>query len=174
MFVIRFPETPEFPIFSISGKLRNSDVSDFWKLQTPTFSDIFVLCNHSHFMSSLFTCDSVVSPCFMLLFSFMYSGLLSVPGTYLSHSLVYKYLYSVARKSELRLLSCSPSCLSFPSPLRDLEDLSLTRLLILPTHYSFLDLEILESRIPTLPRTQKSRIPEGFHREQGNTLSPPR
>ena len=77
---------------------------------------------------SLFTCDSIVSPCFMLLFSFMYLGLLSVPGTYLSHSLVYKYLYSVARTPELRLLSCSPSCLSFPSPLRDLEDLSPTPL----------------------------------------------
>ena len=110
----------------------------------------------------------------MLLFSFMYSGLLSVPGTYLSHSLVYKYLYFVARTPELRLLSCSPSCLSFPSPLRDLEDLSLTRLLILPTHYSFLDPEIPESRIPKLTRTRKSGIPEGFHREQGNTLSPPR
>ena len=33
--------------------------------------------------------------------------------------------------------------------------------------------EIPESRIPTLPHTQKSGIPEGFHREQGNTLSPP-
>ena len=53
---------------------------------------------------SLFTCDSVDFPCFMLLFSLMYSGLLSVPGTYLSHSLVYKHLYSVARKPELRLL----------------------------------------------------------------------
>ena len=28
--------------------------------------------------------------------------------------------------------------------------------------------------IPTLPRTRKSGIPEGFHREQGDTLSPPR
>ena len=40
----------------------------------------------------------------------MYSGLLSVPGTYLSHSLVYKHLYSVARIPELRLLL-------FPIPL---------------------------------------------------------
>ena len=43
----------------------------------------------------------------MLLFSLMYSGLLSVPGTTLSHSLVYKYLYSVARIAELRLLPLS-------------------------------------------------------------------
>ena len=42
-------------------KLRNSDVSDFRKLRTPTFSDIFVLCNHSHFMPSPFTGDSVRS-----------------------------------------------------------------------------------------------------------------
>ena len=65
----------------------------------------------------------------------MYSGLLSVPGTYFFHSLAYKYLYSVAKTSELRLLPllllCSPSRLSFPSPLRDLEDLSPTRLLII-------------------------------------------
>ena len=73
----QFPETPD------------SDI--FWLL---------VICS----CISLFTCDSIVFPCFMLLFSFMYSGLLSVPGTYLSHSLVYKYLYSVARTPELRLL----------------------------------------------------------------------
>ena len=87
--------------------------------------------------------------------------------------LSYKYLYSVPRSLELRLLSplllCSPSRLSFPSPLRDLEDLSPTRLLIIFTRYSFPDPEI-----PTLSQTRKSGIPEGFHREQGNTLSPPR
>ena len=124
---------------------------------------------------SLFTCDSIVSPCFMLLFSFMYLGLLSVPGTYLSHSLVYKHLYSVARIPELRLLSCSPSRLSFPSPPRDLEDLSLTRLHHPP--YLLLIFRIRKFRspeIPTLSHTRKSGIPEGFHREQGDTLSPPR
>ena len=61
LLVIRFLETPDFPMFSISGKLRNSDVSDFRKLRTPTFSEIFVLCNHSLFMSSPFTGDSVRS-----------------------------------------------------------------------------------------------------------------
>ena len=61
LLVIRFPETPDFLMFSISGKLRNSDVSDFRKLRTPTFSEIFVLCNHSCFMSSPFTGDSVCS-----------------------------------------------------------------------------------------------------------------
>ena len=61
LLVIRFPETPDFLMFSISGKLRNSDVSDFRKLRTPTFSKIFVLCNHSLFMSSPFTGDSVRS-----------------------------------------------------------------------------------------------------------------
>ena len=40
LLVIRFPETPEFPMFSISGKLWNSDVSDFWKLRTLKFFDI--------------------------------------------------------------------------------------------------------------------------------------
>ena len=30
----------DFPMFSISRKLQNSNISNFWKLQTPTFSDI--------------------------------------------------------------------------------------------------------------------------------------
>ena len=121
-----FRKLRNFPMFSISGKLRNSDVSNFWKLQTPTFFDI----SHS-FMYFTFHLWLRSFPLFYVLFSFMYSGPLSVPGTYLSHSLVYKHLYSVARIPELRLLSllsCSPPRLSFPSPLRDLEDLSLTRL----------------------------------------------
>ena len=83
--------------------------------------------------------------------------------------LSYKYLYSAPRSSELRLLWCPPSRSSFLPPLRDLEDLSPTHLLIISTRYSFLDPEIPESGIPMLPHTQKSRIPEGFHREQGNT-----
>ena len=87
-------------MFSISGKLRNSDVSDFRKLRTPTF---FVI-SHS-FMYFTFHLWLHSFPLFHVLFSFMYSGLLSVPGTYLSHSLVYKHLYSVARIPELRLLS---------------------------------------------------------------------
>ena len=44
-----------------SNTTRNSDVSNFRKLRTPTFSEIFVLCNHSHFMPSPFTGDSVRS-----------------------------------------------------------------------------------------------------------------
>ena len=56
-----FRKLRKFPMFSISGKLRNSDVSDFRKLRTPTFSEIFVLCNHSLIMSSPFTGDSVHS-----------------------------------------------------------------------------------------------------------------
>ena len=86
----------------------------------------------------------------------------------------YRYLHSVARTAELRLLLCSPSRSSFLSPLRDLEDLPLTLLLVPSICYSSLDPEILESGIPTLSCTQKSGIPEGFHREQGDTLSPPR
>ena len=75
--------------------------------------------------------------------------------------LSYKYLYSVPRSPELRLLLFSSS--------------RLTRsLLIISTRYLFPDPEIPESRIPTLSHTQKSGIPEGFHREQGNTLSLPR
>ena len=61
LLVIRFPETPDFPIFSISGKLWNSNISNFQKLQTPTFSEIFILCNSPCFMSSPFTGDSVRS-----------------------------------------------------------------------------------------------------------------
>ena len=100
LLVIQFLETPEFPMFSISGKLRNSDISDFWKLWTPMF---FVI-SHS-FMYFTFYLWLRSFPLFHVLFLFMCSGLLSVPGTYLSHSLVYKHLYSVARIPELRLLS---------------------------------------------------------------------
>ena len=53
--------TPTFPIS------RNSGLQHFLIL-------VILSC------ISLFTCDSIVFPCFMLLFSFMYSGLLSVPG----------------------------------------------------------------------------------------------
>ena len=140
-----FPENSGTPTFLISG---NSRLRCF-----------LILVIHS--CISLFTCDSIVSPCFMLLFSFIYSGLLSVPGTSLFHSLAYKYLYSVARSSELRLL--------FSIPL-----ISLVLSFLSSTRYYFPDLEILESRIPTLTHTRKSGIPEGFHRKQGNTLSPPR
>ena len=103
LLVVRFPETPEFLMFSISRKLRNSDVSDFWKLQTPTF---FVI-SHS-FMYFTFHLWLRSFPLFHVLFSFMYSGLLSVPGTYLSHSLVYKYLYSVARITRIKITIMSP------------------------------------------------------------------
>ena len=138
-----FPENSGTPTFLISG---NSGLRCFL---------ILVICSYI----SLFTCDSVVFPCFMLLFSFMYSGLLSVPGTYLSHSLVYKYLYSVARTPELRLLSCSPSCLSFPPPLRDLEDLSHTRLLIILLVTRFPDPEIPESGNSHAPSNSEIRDP---------------
>ena len=151
-----FRKTPEFPMFSISGKLRNSDVSNFWKLRTPTF---FVI-SHS-FMYFTFHLWLHSFPLFHILFSFMYSGLLSVPSTYLFHSLVYKHLYSVARIPELRLLFLSHSSDS-SSPW---------------SPYSLLVFQIRKFRspeIPTLPHTRKSGIPEGFHREQGDTLSPPR
>ena len=144
LLVIQFPETLEFLMFSISGKLR-----------TLTFFDI----SHS-FMYFTFHLWLRSFLLFHVLFSFMYSGLLSVPGTSLFHSLAYKYLYSVARSSELRLL--------FSIPL-----ISLVLSFLSSTHYSFPDLEIPESGIPMLPHTRKSGIPEGFYREQGNTLSPP-
>ena len=92
-----FPENSGTLMFLISG---NSGLRCF-----------LILVTHS--CISHFTCDSLVFPCFMLLFSLMYSGLLSVPSTTLSHSLVYKHLYSVARTSELRLLLSSPSCPSW-------------------------------------------------------------
>ena len=126
LLVIRFLETLEFPMFSISGKLQNSDVSDFRKLRTPKFFDI----SHS-FMYFTFHLWLRSFPLFHVLFSFMYSGLLSVPSTYLSHSLVYKHLYSVARILELRLLLSLISSFALLSPLRDLEDLSPARLLII-------------------------------------------
>ena len=82
-----FPENSGTPTFLISG---NSGLRCF-----------LLLVIHS--CISPFTCDSIVSPLFHVLFSFMYSGLLSVPGTYLSHSLVYKYLYSVDRRSRIKI-----------------------------------------------------------------------
>ena len=113
LLVIRFPETPEFPMFSISRKLQNSDISNFRKLRTPTFFDI----SHSfmYFTFHLWLCSF---PLFHVLFLFMYSGLLSVPGTYLSHSLVYKHLYSVARISRIKITtSAIMSSISFLVPL---------------------------------------------------------
>jgi len=65
--------------------------------------------------------------------------------------------------SELRLLA--PICLSSSSHLPPLSHTCLR---------NFQNSGNMESRISTLPHTQKSRILEGFHREQGNTLSPPR
>ena len=110
LLVIWFPETPEFPIFSISRKLQNSDVSDFRKLRTPTFFDI----SHS-FMYFTFHLWLHSFPLFHVLFLFMYSGPLSGPGTYLSHSLVYKHLYSIARKSRIKITIMFP--ISFLVPL---------------------------------------------------------
>ena len=55
-----FPENSRTPMFPISG---NSRLQHF---------PILVI----HVCISHFTCDSLVSPCFMLLFSLMYSGLL--------------------------------------------------------------------------------------------------
>ena len=87
-----FPENSGTPTFPISG---NSGLRRF-----------FVI-SHS-FMYFIFHLWLRSSPLFHVLFSFMYSGLLSVPGTYLSHSLVYKHLYSIARIPELRLLFSIP------------------------------------------------------------------
>ena len=99
LLVIQFLETPEFPMFSISGKLRNSDVSNFRKIRTLTF---FVI-SHSfmYFTFHLWLCSF---PLFHVIILTYVLRSLSVPGTYLSHSLVYKHLYSVARIPELRLL----------------------------------------------------------------------
>ena len=55
-----FPENSGTPMFLISGNSR---------LQHFLILVIHVCISH-------FTCDSLVSPCFMLLFSLMYSGLL--------------------------------------------------------------------------------------------------
>ena len=66
LLVIRFPKTLEFPMFSISGKLQNSDISDFqklWnsdipnfqKLQAPKFFDI----SHSFMYFVMFGSDQI-------------------------------------------------------------------------------------------------------------------
>ena len=136
---------------TISGKLRNSDVSDFWKLRTLMF---FVI---SHlFMYFTFHLWLRSFPLFHVIILTYVLRSLSVPGTYLSHSLVYKHLYSVDRITRIKI--------TIPLALVLLV-LSLSSLLVT----CFPDLEI-----PTLTRTRKSGIPEGFHREQGNTLSLPR
>ena len=44
LLVIRFLETPDFPMFSISRKLWNSDVSDFWKLLGSNLGPILSFC----------------------------------------------------------------------------------------------------------------------------------
>ena len=93
-----FPENSRTPTFPISG---NSGLRRFLLL---------VICS----CISLFTCDSIVFPCFMLLFCLCTQVSFSVPGTNLFHSLVYKYLYSVPRSSELRLLLLFPSSHSSP------------------------------------------------------------
>ena len=106
---------------------------------------------------SLFTCDSVVFPCFMLLFSFIYSGLLSVPGTSLFHSLAYKYLYSVARTAELRLLLFlfhSSDSSSLWSPL-------------LVTHF-----RIWKFRSPEFPRSLALGNPGSLRDSTGNRAIP--
>ena len=74
LLVIQFLETPDFPIFPFpenSGTLTfpisgNSGLRHFLSL---------VICS----CISPFTCDSVVFPCFMLLFSLMYSDLSLYP-----------------------------------------------------------------------------------------------
>jgi len=101
--------------------------------------------------------------CPTLLSSLMSSQILTRLSFRFSEPLVYIFLVVCNITLELRLL-CLP-CSTHP-------------LLDLFPPYSFPTLpetpEIPESGIPTLPRTRKSGIPEGFHREQGNTLSPPR
>ena len=147
LLVIWFLETPEFPMFSISGKLWNSDLSNFRKLWTPTFFDI----SHS-FMYFTFHLWLHSFPLFHVLFSFMYSGLLSVPGTYLFHSLAYKYLYSVTKKSELRLLLFPSSCLTHP---------------LLPLIYS-----LLIFRIQKFPRSLALGNPGSLRDSTGNRAIP--
>ena len=151
------------PTFLISG---NSGLRHF-----PIFS-YYVITLISCLHLSLVTPSTVVSTSlspdlqfplpYFIVFAYVTQIPFSVPGTTPFHSLVYKYLYSVPRSAELRLLLLFPFLVS------------LVLSLISSTHYSFLDPEIPESRIPTLSCTQKSGIPEGFHREQGNTLSLPR
>ena len=89
-----FPEHSGTPTFLIS---RNSGLRHFLLL---------VICS----CISHFTCDSSISPCFIYCSHLCTQVYFSVPGTTMFHSLVYNHLYSVARRSELRLLLlCSPS-----------------------------------------------------------------
>ena len=123
-----FPENSGTPTFPIS---RNSGLRRF----------LLLVINSC---ISPFTCDSVVSPCFMY-YSRLCTQVFSLYPVHTCPTPFYKHLYSVARIPELRLLLCPPSRSSFLSPLRDLKDLSPTRLLIIPTRYLFPDPEIPES-----------------------------
>ena len=131
-------------MFSISRKLRNSDVSVFRKLQTPTFfviSHSFIYFTFHLWLRSL--------PLFHVIILAYILRSLSVPGTYLSHSLVYKHLYSVARITRIKITTPTTiiSISSFVLSLL-LEILKISLPLAYsssPTRYSFPDPEILES-----------------------------
>ena len=93
-----FRKLRNFPMFSISGKLRNSDVSDFWKLRTPTF---FVI-SHSFMYFTLHLWLRSFPLFHVIILAYVLRSL-SVPGTSLFHSLAYKYLYSIARIIRIKI-----------------------------------------------------------------------
>ena len=136
-----FPENSRTPMFLISGN------SGLWHF--------LILVTHS--CISHFTCDSIVFPCFMLLFSLMYSGILSIPGITLFHSLIYNHLYSIARRSELRLLL-------FPFPSSDLSSPSSPLLVTC--------LQIWKFQSPEFPRSLILGNPGSLRDSTGNRAIP--
>ena len=64
--------------------------------------------NATQLSSPILSCNTPLP--YLIILAYITQFPFSVPGTTLTHSLVYKYLYSVPRSSELRLL------LLFPSP----------------------------------------------------------
>ena len=116
MFIHLLFNFQKLQIFQCFLFLENSRTLTFLISRNSGLQCFPILVTHS--CISHFTCDSLASPCFMLLFLLMYSGLLSVPSTTLFHSLVFNHLYSVARRSELRLLLfLLPLSLSHSTPL---------------------------------------------------------
>ena len=143
-------------------KLWNSDISDFQKLQTPMFPNI----SHS-FMYFTFHLWLLSFPLFhVIVLAYVLRSPLCTRLT-LSHSLVYKYLCSVARTAELRLLLLFPSSHSSLSPLRDLEDPSLTPSLILVTRFQIQKFQSLE-----FPCSLILRNPGSLRDSTGNRAIP--
>ena len=160
-----FPENSRTPTFPIS---RNSGLQHFPRFLYYVIT--LISCLHLSLVTPSAVVSTSLSPDPQFPFALLYCFHLcnSDPLLCTRYNSVlfisFKYLYSVPRSSELRLLLLLllfPSSHSSPPS----SHLLITRFQIQ---------KFRSPEIPTLSQTQKSGIPEGFHREQGNTLSPPR